>query len=336
MPCYHPTRVFQKNGQLHWKTDWRYAEQFGGQVFNVPCRDCIGCNLAEQRQWSVRCFHEALTHVHRTFDPVSRITTEVPNSCVITLTFNDEHLPADGRVNHKTFQLFMKRLRNHRIRYLRDPTPVRYFMCAEYGGKTSRPHFHAIIYGHTFGDQYKSISLDQQTNTHSTELDELWHQKAPGQDIPTNIGRATVDNFSFAGACYVAGYVAKKSSLGPTGPIETSVNTATGELSSVATAPEYRKMSTKPGLGHDYLVQNKQQNLVRIYESDSIKIADWTFHCPSYYDTLLERYRPDLVDQVQETRAEGSGEYALEWTQDRCDSAERAMLDKLQQRRDSL
>jgi hypothetical protein len=59
----------------------------------------------------------------------------------VTLTYDDEQLPADGAISRRELQLFFKRLRKFSGRYLR------YFACGEYGGTTGRPHYHAIIYG---------------------------------------------------------------------------------------------------------------------------------------------------------------------------------------------
>jgi len=337
VPCYHPRRVLKRNGELRWDQDPRRLIREGESVFNVPCRECVGCRRADQRQWSVRCFHEAFEHTTNWREPVTHITTELANSSVITLTYNKEHLPPDGALRHSDFQRFMKRLRNYRKRHTHYTDSVRYFMCGEYGGKSGRPHFHAIIFGHDFVDGYIEQSADGQINHMSYELDELWQQRLLGDEVPTKIGRATVEQFTFAGACYVAGYIAKKtSSEAPTGPIEELVDITTGVVRYAPVCPEYRRMSTRPGLAHDWLVKNNCRNLVRIYSTDSVKISNWTFHCPRYYDTLLALHRPDLVEGVKEKRAEGSAEYHAEWTQDRCDAAEKVCLAELQQRRDGL
>lgn len=336
MPCYQPTRVLKRKDDLRWDLDHRHLFP-GESVFNVPCRDCLGCRRADARHWSIRCFHESLSHTADWTQPITEITTELPNSSVITLTYNDEHLPKDGALRHDDFTRFMKRLRNHRTRKTNNPDKVRFFMCGEYGGKTARPHFHAIIYGHSFDDQYSEQSRDGQRNNMSFELDHLWQQKAPGNSHPSQIGRATVDNFSFAGAAYVAGYVAKKSSADiPPGPMEELTDTLTGNVRYVPIAPEYRVMSVKDGLAHKWLTKNRLANLLRLYETDSIQISKWSFPCPRYYDTLLERYRPELMHEIKQKRALATTEYHAEWTQERCSAAEAIALSDLQLRRDSL
>ncbi len=343
MPCYQPTRVVMKGDhRLHFETDWKFAKYLDGEtVVLVPCRACIGCNQATAREWSVRSFHEAQLHSQDWKDEDTGITTAIPNNSVITLTYNPEHLPADGCLNHDDFQRFMKRLRirrqrRHKSSGLTGPCkPIRMFMCGEYGGKTARPHFHAVIFGETFDDRYETRDMSGQIQKHSYELDELWTQSPPGTDLPpTNIGRATVDDYSFAGASYVAGYVAKRSStLGSQGPTKTRIDPA-GTKWITPVAPEYRKMSTHPGIGAPWI--EIWDNMARVYSDDCIRIKEWTFHPPSYYDRLLNRTRPDLMQDIIANRHQGMSKIAEEWSPERCAAAEQIALLALQQRRDSL
>lgn len=64
----------------------------------------------------------------------------------VTLTYNDEHLPEGGNLSARDVQLFLKRLRiNH---HRAGGAPFRFFLCAEYGLRTGRAHYHLIVYGH--------------------------------------------------------------------------------------------------------------------------------------------------------------------------------------------
>lgn len=301
---------------------------------NIPCRNCLGCNAATARDWSVRCFHEAQLHTTNWRDEDTQIVTQIPNSSVVTLTYDEEHLPIDGLLHHDDFQRFAKRMRFRRST-TGNPKPIRYFMAGEYGGRTARPHFHAIIFGEAFDDRYSEQSRDGQVNQMSYELDKLWSQPASKNAPSTKIGRATVDDFTFAGAAYVAGYVAKKSNTnGPAGPMTEQID-ADGVVTYVCDQPEYRRMSTRPdGLGAKWLL--KPENLVKVYENDCINISAWTFHPPRYYDTLLERHRPDLIGEVKAKRQSGMGKSAEQWSPDRCAAAERIAIESLQQRRDLL
>lgn len=331
MACYHPRRVFlgsDRRPDYRWRAD--LFPEFNGDQVNLPCRRCLGCRTREAREWTLRAFHEGLCHTTTWRDPVDGTTATVPNSVVVTLTYAPEHLPPDGALRHRDFQLFMARLRKRR------GPDVRYFMCGEYGGKTLRPHFHAILYGVDFEDTYEEVSLDGQVNRMSVELDETW-----------KLGRATLDSLSFQAAGYVAGYVAKKAADTYLGPWRDYVDQVTGEVESRPIQPEYRKMSrgrkTKPGehprggLGHDYVMPpGRPSRLPDLYATDSVAVGPWRFPMPRYYDLLLRRYRPDLVPAVTERRISGAVEAAEEWTPERASAAELVALAALQSRRDSL
>jgi hypothetical protein len=63
----------------------------------------------------------------------------------VTLTYNEDTCPDHLATEH--FDKFIKRLRKS------TPTPVRYFCCGEYGGKTGRPHWHVLLFGHRFPER---------------------------------------------------------------------------------------------------------------------------------------------------------------------------------------
>lgn len=326
--------------QLHFNIDWKAVSQTNGEtICMVKCRKCIGCNMATQREWSVRAFHEAQCHTRDFLDVDTKITTEIPNSSVVTLTFDEAHRNPDHLLDHKVFQRFMKRLRNYRKRKLGIDKKVSYLMCGEYGaikpdGTPGREHFHAVLFGHSFKDLYTEQTTQNKLTTMSEELDYLWSDTLEGDYSPSKIGRASVDTFSFAGAAYVAGYVAKKSNMdGHQGPMRDYTDEH-GVRRIVPISPEYRKTSTHPGLGANWLL--KGENLVRVYSDDAIRISEWTFHPPKYYDQLVQRHRPELVNGIKENRFQNISKQSEEWSPDRCAAAEQIALSDLQRRRDSL
>ena len=147
--------------------------------FQLPCGKCAECLLERARDWSIRCTHEAKMHTQNAF---------------ITLTYADEHLPADGKLKYLDFQLFMKRLRKH------CGKEISYFMCGEYGEKTARPHYHACIFGYDFDDKKKireNALGDEIWN--SEKLTELW-----------GLGHTEIGSVTQQYAGYVARYVLKK------------------------------------------------------------------------------------------------------------------------------
>ena len=109
-------------------------------------------------------------------------------NCFVTLTYSDQELPRDGKINKHHIQTFIKRLRYHE--------DVRYFVTGEYGEQTARPHYHAILFGIDFlGGSY---AIDHQLYG-SPILDCLWDR-----------GNCAIGEVSFGSALYTAGYVQKK------------------------------------------------------------------------------------------------------------------------------
>lgn len=99
----------------------------GRNYMLVPCGQCIACRINKAKEWAVRVYAESRLY---------------EDSIFVTLTYDDEHLPADGSVHKDELQRFMKRLRK-----LIYPNKVRYFSCGEYGGQFGRPHYHIILFG---------------------------------------------------------------------------------------------------------------------------------------------------------------------------------------------
>jgi len=77
--------------------------------------------------WTLRLLLEQTAHISTDF---------------ITLTYSEDRVP--DRLDPKHFELYIERLRRD-IR-----APVRYFCCGEYGGRTTRPHWHVLLFGHNY------------------------------------------------------------------------------------------------------------------------------------------------------------------------------------------
>lgn len=99
---------------------------FGTKWVNVPCGQCISCRVAHRREWTVRLQHE---------------TDMSDRSCFLTLTYNQAELLSPV-INYKHAVDWIKRLRDAVA-----PQRIRYYIAGEYGSKTNRPHFHALIWG---------------------------------------------------------------------------------------------------------------------------------------------------------------------------------------------
>lgn len=99
----------------------------------VPCGTCYACRLKKTDMWIDRLEMEQRCH-------------DTP-PIFLTITYANESLflhPDTGvpSVNLRHLQLFFKSLRQH----YRD-CKLRYIYLGEYGGRTARPHYHAILFG---------------------------------------------------------------------------------------------------------------------------------------------------------------------------------------------
>lgn len=118
------------------------AEKKDGSLCPVPCGHCIECRKDWQNDWIFRLSQE----VKRCKIPI-----------FLTLTYNDENLPlgdvdllfpevetlsSQSVLVKSDLQKFFKRLRKHGNEILKD---MRYFAVGEYGAKSNRAHYHAVI-----------------------------------------------------------------------------------------------------------------------------------------------------------------------------------------------
>lgn len=140
---------------------------------SVPCSKCESCLAAASLQWAIRCHHEASLH---------------EKNCFVTLTYDDDHLPSDGRLRPKDLSDFWKRLRHS--------TSLRYFACGEYGDNTRRPHYHALMFGVDFLGGAQPVT--DKLYTHEVLADAWGH------------GMVAVAELNMSTCCYVAGYATKK------------------------------------------------------------------------------------------------------------------------------
>lgn len=94
------------------------------QMMHVPCGKCAFCVRKAINAWCTRLRHELEASSSAFF---------------LTLTYDNENLPADGELNKRDLQLFIKRLR-------KANPGIRYFAVGEYGTQGERPHYHAVIF----------------------------------------------------------------------------------------------------------------------------------------------------------------------------------------------
>lgn len=131
-----------------------------------PCGQCLPCRINRRRIWTHRLMLEHLCSSDAVF---------------LTLTYRDEDLPDDAMLCKRDLQRYIKSVRN----YYRASRRVRYYACGEYGERTHRPHYHAILFG---VHEHEASAISQ-----------LW----PYGGVA--VGTVTPESIQ-----YVAGYVCKK------------------------------------------------------------------------------------------------------------------------------
>lgn len=303
MPCYHPKQgwrslkvnpsgkrsiIFGKNNVLANRSDPIY----------VPCGQCIGCRLEYSRQWAIRLVHEASLY---------------ENNCFITLTYNNETIPDDWSLNKKDYQDFMKALR-HAI----YPKRIRFFHCGEYGEKTYRPHYHAVIFNHDFNDKVYWSNTNAGPLYVSPTLSKLW-----------NKGQHRIGAVTFESAAYVARYVTKKINGDNAINAYTRIDEETGEV--LVVQPEYATMSRRPGIASTWYNKFKTD----VFPKDFITIRGKKMFAPKYYTKALELENPKLHRTIKEKRLAHAEDQAKNNTPDRLgvrETCKKAQISQLRRR----
>lgn len=250
MTCFFPQKGYRaRDGGF--QTDRRDAT---GQM-QVPCGGCLGCRLERSRQWAVRIMHEATLHGENSF---------------ITLTYDNEHIPELHSLDKSAFPLFAKRLRHSH-----KGKRIRYFHCGEYGDEDSRPHYHAVLFGHDFADKAKFKYENGDWAYRSAELERLWPY-----------GFSEIKEVTFGRAQYVARYVVKK---------------VTGKRAKEYygdRVPEFATMSRRPGIGREWYDKYKSE----VYPANCVVVNGSPMTPPRYYDKVLEDEDPELFERMKRER----------------------------------
>lgn len=219
---------------------------------DIPCNQCMGCRLERSRQWAVRMTHESKLY---------------EQNCFLTLTYDEQVIPHDYSLKLRHLQLFIKRLRKSL------PQKIRFFACGEYGDQLGRPHYHAIIFNHQFPDLifFKLNPKTKEKLYTSTTLTNLWQ-----------MGHCTTGSVTFKSAAYVARYTTKKINGDRASDHYYRLSPVDGQFHN--RKPEFAVMSRRPGIGHGYIEQFKND----FYPSGFIVVNGVPQAPPKYYISKLK------------------------------------------------
>lgn len=271
MGCFYPNIGYRarsgKNDNGTWPIVFNRSQGYIDTAMELPCGRCLECLIERSRQWAVRSVHELQFHTRSSF---------------ITLTYNDDHV-TDG-LQKTEIVGFMKRLRERLDR--ESGTKIRYLYCGEYGAKTMRPHFHALIFGYDFPDKkYLKITPSKSLIYKSEELLDIWQ----------NRGHVSIGEVNFQTAAYVARYVTKKK-FGQN-----------AEDHYLGRPREFAQASRNKGLGHAF-IEKYWQN---VYDHDGFHVNGHFMKPPRYYDKYLEQVDPEKYRQIKFIRREKAKEFKI-------------------------
>lgn len=249
------------------------------------CQKCTECRLEQSREWANRLMLEKKSYEHCYF---------------VTLTYDDLHVPTASykdpesgsdlpslTLNPDDLKDWFKRLRKafaaeygapvaYRLEdpsTWKDPRRVRYYACGEYGKKTFRPHYHAIIFSPKIPGDYKLWEVTWNGDKLYTcdFLDKTW---APFGDKK---GIICFGEVTWESCAYVARYVLKKLK-----------GTETEFYTLHNLVPEFSRSSKKPGIAACYYLDHPDC-LSNQYINISTEKKGIKFFPPRYFKKLDEQ-----------------------------------------------
>ncbi|AXL14932.1 replication initiator protein [Microviridae sp.] len=244
--CYTPLTIKQKDSSI-----------LGTRHITVPCGKCLTCLNRKAQGWTFRLEQEAL----------------VSKSChFITFTYSDENLPRSPigapTLVKSDFQKFLKRLRKNS-----GGKKIKYYACGEYGTRTQRPHYHAIMY---------NIPTEHLANG---KVDNDW-----------GLGHIDVAQGNNLTMKYVCKYIMKSAWKN-----KILIDEETGEVFEDDRQPEFPLMSKNLGKGFitSPMIKYLKENLVGYVTMNDRKVA-----LPRYYKERIftEHERKLLTKQAEEFR----------------------------------
>lgn len=242
MKCYNPVRIIPKN---------KVGQQCGPPML-TRCGKCYACKEEIAKEYTSRFIKESIYYKHKYF---------------ITLTYDDEHLPlnkyAVGTLNKKHIVDYLKRVNIHCKR--KELGDYKYFIGAEYGDGTLRPHYHVSIVCDNpdilfeFGNEWKYGQING--------------LRAEG---------------SIKSIFYTIGYSDKKVGL-----INSDKYFIDNDM-----VPPFRKFSK--GLGRRWYEENKHEIAKQYY----LKLGKQKIGLPPYYKKLLKDEGLVDIDSLREKVSE--------------------------------
>lgn len=295
MACYHPIEAWDITLDLHdasadriisfhvFDFDTRQKMIRQGRRLMLPCRKCVGCRLSKSREWANRVVMEQIYH---------------ENSWFLTLTYDDEHLPANHALSASGFRLsvhstlvksdlqkFFKRLR------FNTKQKFRYFAAGEYGTSTYRPHYHVLLFGLKLDDlQVLKKNFAGSQYYVSDMIAKCW-----------DLGYHILGQVTWQSAAYTARYTMKKATHG----FDKRYYAVAG------IEPEFQTMSLKPAIGAQYLIDHPE---IMEYDTFSVSTPQGgrKMRPPEYFRKVWKEQHPqEALERSLQSRLQSEVNYHL-------------------------
>lgn len=241
----------------------------GLQEKENPCGTCPECCKNYYTSWAIRGDREL---------------SQWDSSVFITLTYNEEHLPANFSLDKREIQNFLKRVKKH-FNSTRS-NPVRQIYAGEYGSQTLRPHYHAVLFNVDFVDKIYHRTTERGDKVYtSPTLNRLWSKNGK------QIGFAEFGYAQPGAIGYIFKYILKKKSRKEKRvPLIHEVNGITYEVSH-----EFIESSRNPGIG---AVMRQSDSILKGYLSvDGVRKK-----LPKYLSEHLRKTNPRVYEEIQDKK----------------------------------
>lgn len=192
---------------------------------------------------------------------------------MLTLTYDEDHLPLHGQLYKEDLQRFFKRLRKNFSKF-------RYVAAGEYGDLSRRPHFHIALFGVDFlSDRVRYGTAGSGDFTFTS----------PTVAASWKLGRHHIGSLNFESAAYIARYILKKIKGPNASALPLFSDPESGEL--VIPNPEFLIMSK--GIGKAWF---RDFFMSDVYPHASVITPQGTkAPVPRYYKSLLKEVGEDLA-----------------------------------------
>lgn len=247
-------------------------------MYHVPCGKCIPCITKRRNDWTFRIKKElekaysmvflTLTYTDESI-PLINEKGDIYRAYEIPMNDRYAYLPS---LNKKDVQKWLKKLR--KLDQDNQNSKLKYYIVGEYGDKTGRPHYHAIMWNYSIKQENsfeEKWSFDDKDHKKKYKLGNLdW-----GQVTPASIH-------------YVTGYVMNQ------------------KKDNDIQMPQFAIMSK--GVGKSYIEDNKYYHAGKTMESEGnffVKNDGYKQSIPRYYKDMVfsikkrEKYNEKVFEYVK-------------------------------------